>query len=100
MSNQLAPPQLYEDNKPVLLNRGIDDTQNIISDFSTDELCYRPNLLYLPPGTYRYISMYHTTPLKQISIEVYWRDKYGFMHPYYLDPSNSASLKLLFKKIK
>ncbi len=98
-STNISDPQIYENNRPIALStaRG-DQTQNIITDFSTDEMCYKPQLLYYPTAQYRYISLYSSGPIRTIEISVWWKDKYSRFHPYYLDPGNSCSLKLLFER--
>lgn len=98
VANELSEPVIYENNVRVNLTRGGDQIERIISDFISDENCYRSNLLYNPTAEYRWIDMYNSAPIRNINIQVYWKDKFGNLNPFYLDPGNSCSIKLLFKK--
>ena len=98
VSNELSDPIIYENNQPVQLGIGNDQRQSIITDFVTDENGYRSNLVYLPSGEYRYISLYNSAPIRQIDIACWWRSKFGILYPFYLDPSASCSMKIMFKK--
>jgi hypothetical protein len=97
VSNELSDPIIYENNRPVLLSNGNDPKENIITDFISDENGYRSNLLYTA-SVYRYISMHQSAPIRQIEISCYWKDKFGFLRPFYLNPGASCSLKIMFKK--
>jgi hypothetical protein len=58
---------------------------------------YRPFIYYAPSGEYRLIDMTSNSNLSDISVEVFWRDRYGGLHPFELQPFCSVSLKLLFR---
>jgi hypothetical protein len=58
---------------------------------------YRPYIYYAPSGAYRLIDMTSNSNLSDISVEVFWRDRYGGLHPFELQPFCSVSLKLLFR---
>jgi hypothetical protein len=36
--------------------------------------------------------------LNRVDIIVYWKDKFGNIHPFELSPGNSASVKLMFRR--
>lgn len=97
VSNELSDPLIYENNRQVLLSNGNDQKQNIIIDFISDENGYRSNLLYTA-SIYRYISMYQSSPVRQIEITVWYKTKEGILKPFYLDAGASCSLKLQFVK--
>jgi hypothetical protein len=40
----------------------------VISDMATNEMCYKPNLLYVPSAEYRFIDMYGSNELHNKSI--------------------------------
>jgi hypothetical protein len=88
-------------------NKALDtDVQNnnflpVITDLEVplvrgDEI--KPNIGYAPNGEYRLIDLQSNTPINSIEISVFWRDQYGTLHPFVLEPQCFASLKLLFRK--
>ena len=92
-------------SSPIIINNGIlvssgenDAFASIITDLVSDELCYRPNLLYTPSGEYRLIDLRGNQPLNHIDISVYWKDKYGRLNQFYLFSGGSCTIKLLFRK--
>jgi hypothetical protein len=98
IATQLSTPVVYIDGKPNNLNSTYNNFANIISDVSSNELAYKPELLYLPSAEYRLIDMTNDQPLTQIDVEVHWRDKLGIIRALYLPPNASCSMKLLFRK--
>lgn len=90
---------------PIVINNGVlvssvdnNAFANIITDLSTDELCYRPNLLYNPTSEYRLIDLRGNQPLNNIDISIYWKDKYGKLNQFLLFSGASATIKLLFRR--
>ena len=96
---QLSAPIIYNNG---LLVSAIENNAfaSIITDLVSDELCYRPNLLYNPPGEYRLIDLRGNQPLNNIDIQVYWKDKYGKLNQFLLYSGGSCTIKLLFRKKK
>jgi hypothetical protein len=58
---------------------------------------YRPFIYYTPSSAYRLIDMVSNNNLTDLSVEVFWRDRYGSLHAFELLPFCSVSLKLLFR---
>lgn len=98
-TNDYSLPMIFVDGEQLALGKTYSNTQNVISDFTTDESGYKPNLLYTP-NEFRYISMYNNnTPIKLVDISVWWKDYLGVLRPFYLPPGASASMKILFKRL-
>ena len=77
------------------------DTQYILCDFSAQLKTgteYKPNISYVPPAEYVLAELYSDKELYSISIFVYWKDKFGDLHPFYLEPGGTALLKIMFRK--
>jgi hypothetical protein len=75
---------------------------NTLTDFELPltrgtEVC-QGILYYAPTSEYRLFDLLSDQPLSTINIAAYWKDKYGFRHTYFLEPTGSASLKILFRK--
>lgn len=99
--NQLSAPIILDGSQVINLAANTSDIyQNIITDFIADESQYRAGgaLLYVPSGNYRYISLIGSQEIKQIDINVYYRDKLGNLNIFLLPAGASASMKLMFIK--
>ena len=59
---------------------------------------YVPDISYVPSGEYRLVDLYGESPANQVDIQVYWKDQYGLIHPFYLASGCSGSLKLMFRR--
>ena len=73
----------------------------ILSDFSIavdSNNQYRPMVEYNPGAEYRLIDMNSTTNLNRIDIIVYWKDRFGGIHPFQLQPGCAASVKIMFRR--
>lgn len=53
---------------------------------------------YVSQGEYRLIDCLSKGPVVNFNISMSWRDKQGFVHPFYLPNGQSASMLLLFRK--
>ncbi|MHA2087292.1 MAG: phage minor capsid protein [Promethearchaeota archaeon] len=96
----LSNPAVYIDGQPINLTNTYNNSANIITDISSDEMAYKPELLFVPSAQYRFIDLQNDTPINQVDIQTFWRDKLGIVRPFYLAPNSSASLKILFQKKK
>jgi hypothetical protein len=69
----------------------------VISDMSTNEMCYKPNLIYVPSAEYRMIDMFGDNDITTFDINVFWKDKRSNLIPFTLQSGASASMKILFR---
>jgi len=76
-------------------------TQHIltITDLMSNQQGYRPNILYVPSGQYRYITLQGNQPLNQIDINIFYQLKTGELIPFMLTNGGTASIKILFEKV-
>jgi hypothetical protein len=98
ISNQLSAPLVFNNGQS---STGIGNNANfaqIITDMATNQQVFKPNVLYSPTAEYRRIDMTGNTPLTNIDINVYWRDKLGQLIPFVLASGSSASIKFLFER--
>jgi hypothetical protein len=98
ISNQLSAPLIFNNGQT---SSGIGNNANfaqIITDMATNEQVFKPNVLYTPTAEYRRIDLTGNTPLTNIDINVYWRDKLGSLVPFTLASGATASIKFLFEK--
>ena len=59
---------------------------------------YRPMVEYNPGAEYRLIDMNSTTNLNRLDVIVYWKDRFGGLRPFELQPRCAASMKLVFRR--
>jgi hypothetical protein len=98
ISNQLSAPLVFNNGQS---SSGIGNNANfaqVITDMATNQQVFKPNVLYNPTAEYRRIDMTGNTPLTNIDINVYWRDKLGQLIPFTLASGASASVKFLFER--
>lgn len=99
VNNQMSNPVVI--NNGVILPGGLTPNfNNIISDICTNEMVYKPNLIYVPSAQYRYIDLKTDQPVSDLTIQVYWKDKQGNLNQFILLSGASASMKILFEKKK
>lgn len=96
VATQLSETLVYNNGQSVSVNIP-QNFANVISDMSTNDMVYKPNLLYVPSGQNRYIDMIGTNDIRTIDINVFWKDKRGNLIPFLLQSGASASIKILFE---
>ena len=99
--SQTSRPKVYDDPSVELTSGGQANIASILSDFEvsvspTDQ--YRPDITYVPPGEYRLVDMYSTYNLNKVDLSVFWKDNFGNLNPFYLQPGCSARVKLMFRR--
>jgi len=94
--NSLANPLIYYDGVNVNVSSTGANYANIITDMISDGQ-YSPTLLY-QPAVYRMISLNGSQPIKNIDVQVYYKNKLGMMTPFRLLSNCSSSIKIMFSK--
>jgi len=59
---------------------------------------YKPNISYQPIAEFRLCDLYGDQALNALRISVFWKDKFGEIHPLYLEAGGTAYIKILFRK--
>lgn len=93
---EISAPYNYYDGVLLPIS-GVNLKQRVITDMATNDMCYKPNLLYVPSAQYRYIDLFGDEDIRNVDINVFWRDRTGVLHPFYLQSGASCSIKILFK---
>ena len=94
--NLLSNPLIYYDNVNVNVSSTGANYANIITDMVADGQ-YSPTLMY-EPSVYRMISLIGNQPIKNIDVQVYYKNKLGILTPFKLNSNCSASIKIMFSK--
>lgn len=110
-TSTLLPVTMENVGQPLILNGSapnnlitLGSTANIfpiVTDFIVPFSAintYVPDITYVPSGEYRLVDLYGTSPCNQLDIQVFWRDVYGLLHPFFLGSGCSGSLKIMFRK--
>ena len=93
-------PKQLTSSSDGMVGSGAPNVINILSDFEIPVSAvnqYRPEISYTPQAEYRLIDMYENSDLRKIDISVFWKDRFGNLNPFRLQPGCAASLKLLFR---
>jgi len=102
ISTQLTAPLLFNNGSIVQNTPSTNGTNanfiNQITDITLQGDQYIPNILYNPTAQYRFISLSGSSPLNQIDVQVYWKDRLGTFYPVYLQSGGSCTLKIYFRK--
>ena len=96
--NQTSKPLIYEYGLELNNQSNNAVSANIITDIIADSGLYSNSLIYEPTAQYRLISLSGNSPLNNIDVSVYWRDRIGVLHPFLLGSGCNATLKILFTK--
>lgn len=62
----------------------------------SNALDQRKRLLYEPSTVDRKIDLSNTVPLRQLDIQVQWKDRHGDLHPFYIPKDVVDGIRLLF----
>ena len=98
--NQLSSPLIFAEGN--ILSNTSGNNSNfalVLTDLESGELCYKPNIQYSPTAEYRRISLTGTSPLSNIQLSVFWRNRLGNLIPFYLGSGATATVKFLFTKV-
>ena len=95
--SQVSTPVTYYNGLPSF-NGTNADVCNVITDLSTEDMTYRPNVVYTPNSQYRLITLYGNSPLTNLDIQIYYRLKDGSLQPMLLGSGGSVTVKLCFIK--
>jgi hypothetical protein len=99
IATEMSAPVVYSNGIQIKTPQFNSIQGRIISDMATNELGYKPDLLYSPTGEYRMISMTRQEEIKTLDISVFWKSKQGNLIPFILQSGASASIKIMFRKI-
>jgi len=96
----IAKPVLYGPNNQENIGTNA-DTYYVLTDYSTPLINgteYKPSISYVPLAEFRLAELYGEGALNSIYIEVYWKDKFGVLHPLLLEVGGTAYIKIMFRK--
>jgi hypothetical protein len=95
IQNIEGTPTVFYDNIIINGTGNNSVSSNLITDFVADT--YRPSIIYVPTSEYRRIQLTGNTPLNNLDIALYWKDKLGRFYDFYLPAGGAATLKIMFE---
>ena len=96
-SESLGAPLIYLDNYSYQSTNN-KNIAGIISDFQPSDNIYKPYVNY-QPTVIRYIELVGSQAVDKIDINVFWKNRFGELVPFKLNPSNSLTVKVCFSRI-
>jgi hypothetical protein len=97
--NNEGSPALYVNNKLINGSGNNSNIAQVITDFCADGI-YVPNILYNPTAEFRRIAMVGNTPLSNLDVQIFWKDRQGQFNPFLLVAGASCTIKFLFELIE
>ena len=99
---QSSKPTVISNQKDNLVSSGNNNNlTNVLSDFEIaiqDTNQYRPVILYAPQSEYRLVDLFSGTNLNRINVQVFWKDHFGNLNPFMIEPGAAAHMKLMFRR--
>lgn len=71
---------------------------DFIIPFNSGTEATNQQVYYIPTGEYRLIDLLGNNNLNQLTIQAFWRDKFGVFHPMTLDAGASADILMMLRK--
>lgn len=96
VSTQVSAPLLYYNGKRYTSGGNNANISQVITDFVANESLYKPSLTYIPSAEYRLINLRGNTPVSNLDVEVFYRNRVGELVPFRLGVGGTATIKLLF----
>ena len=98
VANQVSAPLLFYNGKQFQSGGNNANIAQVITDFVVEEGVYKPNIVYLPSAQYRLVNLVGNTPLYNIDVEVFYRNRVGELIPFRLGTGGTATIKILFTR--
>jgi len=98
VANQVSAPLLFFNGRRFQSGGNNSNIAQIITDFVADNGVYKPNIVYIPSAQYRLVNLVGNSPLYNIDIEVFYKNRVGEFIPIRLGSGGTATVKILFTR--
>lgn len=98
ISNQVSAPLLFYNGKKFQSGGNNSNIAQIITDFVANDGVYKPNIVYLPTAQYRLVNLVGNTPLYNLDISVFYKNRVGELIPIRLGSGGTVTIKILFTR--
>ena len=97
----ISPPKIYGSSASLQDISASNGISTEVTDFIINigpNSTYNSCVEYIPSGPYRLLDMYGNSPLNNIDLVVWWKDKYSNLYPLLIPSGGSCNIKLMFRK--
>jgi hypothetical protein len=98
VANQVSAPLLFFNGQRFTSGGNNSNIAQVITDFVANDGKYKPQLVYIPSAQYRLVSLTGNTPLYNVDISVFYRNRIGELIPVRLGSGGTTTIKLLFTR--
>ena len=98
VANQVSAPLIYYNGVRFQSGGNNSNIAQIITDFVANEGIYKPNIVYIPSAQYRLVDLVGNTPLYNLDISVFYKNRVGEFIPFRLGTGSTATCKILFTR--
>lgn len=98
VANQVSAPLIFNNGKRFTTGGNNANIAQVITDFIVDGGVYKPSISYVPSAQYRLVNLVGNTPLYNIDVEVFYRNRVGELIPFRLGSGGTATVKILFTR--
>jgi hypothetical protein len=96
--NQVSAPLLFFNGLRFASGGNNSNISQVITDFVAEEGNYKPSITYLPTAQYRLVSLMGNTPVYNLDVEVFFKNRVGELVPFRLSSGSTATIKILFTR--
>lgn len=98
VANQVSAPLLFFNGKRFQSGGNNSNIAQIITDFVANDGIYKPSITYIPSAQYRLVNLVGNSPLYNLDIEVFYKNRVGEFIPVRLGSGGTATIKILFTR--
>lgn len=96
--NQVSAPLLFFNGSKFSSGGNNSNISQVITDFVGEDGFYKPSITYLPTAQYRLVSLMGNTPVYNLDVEVFYKNRVGELVPFRLSSGSTATIKILFTR--
>jgi hypothetical protein len=96
--NQVSAPLLFFNGTRFSSGGNNSNISQVITDFVGGDGIYKPSITYLPTAQYRLVSLMGNTPIYNLDVEVFYKNRVGELIPFRLSSGSTATIKMLFTR--
>jgi len=96
--NNISAPLLFLNGNQFRSGGNNSNIAQVITDFVASEGMYKPQVTFAPSAQYRLVNLVGNTPIYNLDIEVYYKNRVGDLIPFRLGSGSTATIKILFTR--
>jgi hypothetical protein len=96
--NQVSAPLLFFNGKAFSSGGNNSNISQVITDFVGEDGIYKPSITYIPTAQYRLVSLMGNTPIYNLDVEVFYKNRISELIPFRLSSGSTATIKILFTR--